>query len=205
MSPTCSNRDLAGRNALSATDLTIALLRSRPPPWGAAPRAVRTGDAQEDYGMESPFATHNRRVTASNTTSCSPTATRKSPEVPAQSAKEGGTVRAMLRPPLEESARTARPLRVRVGLGIRLLVALSAVGVSACGGGQRQDATEPEGNFPVQIVSADFPSRQELAQNTNLTLAVANSGDQTIPNLAITIFTTSSAGTGGSTTTTPAS
>ena len=104
----------------------------------------------------------------------------------------------MLRAPLEESAWTARPLRVRNCLGIGLIVALSAVGISACGGGERQDADEPEGDFPVQIVSADFPSRQQLAQNTNLTLSVANTGDKTIPDLAITIFTTSNASTGGS-------
>ena len=72
---------------------------------------------------------------------------------------------------------------------IGLIGALLAIGVASCGG-TRQDANEPEGNFPVTIVSADFPSRQELAQTTNLTLAVENSGDKTIPNLAITIFTT---------------
>ena len=111
----------------------------------------------------------------------------------------------MLPAPLEESARTARPQRVRICLGIGLLAALSAVGISACGGGERQDAAEPEGDFPVQIVSADFPSKQNLAQNTNLTLAVENTGDKTIPDLAITIFTTSDASTGESTTATPAS
>jgi hypothetical protein len=83
-----------------------------------------------------------------------------------------------------------------------LSVALAVIGLSACGGGERQDANEPEGDFPVQIVSADFPSKQQLAQNTNLTLAVANSGDKTIPDLAITIFTSSNAGTGGSTSST---
>jgi hypothetical protein len=115
---------------------------------------------------------------------------------------EGDTVRAMLRAPLEESARTARLPRVRVGLGMGLLATLSIVGIAACGGGQRQDVTEPEGNFPVSIVSADFPSKQALAQNTNLTLAVENSGDKTIPNLSITIFTTSNASTQESGTTT---
>jgi hypothetical protein len=104
----------------------------------------------------------------------------------------------MLPAPLEESARTARPQRVRVRLGIGLLVALSAVGISACGGGERQDANEPEGDFPVQIVKADFPSKQQLARNTNLTLTVANTGDKTIPDLAITIFTSSNATTGQS-------
>jgi hypothetical protein len=76
-----------------------------------------------------------------------------------------------------------------------LAAALLAVGVASCGGGERQDANEPEGNFPVQIVSANFPSKQKLAQNTDLTLSVANTGDQTIPDLAITIFTSSNAST----------
>jgi hypothetical protein len=78
---------------------------------------------------------------------------------------------------------------------------LLAAGVASCGG-TRQDANEPEGNFPVSIVSADFPSKQQLAQNTNLTLAVENSGDKEIPNLAITIFTDSNASTSESTTST---
>jgi hypothetical protein len=107
----------------------------------------------------------------------------------------------MLPAPLEESASTARSLKARGRIGIGILGVLLAAGVASCGG-SRQDANEPEGDFPVSIISADFPSKQQLAENTNLTLAVENSGDQTIPNLAITIFTTSNASTGESTTTT---
>src|SRR4051794_1740570 len=107
----------------------------------------------------------------------------------------------MLPAPLEESASTAGPLKARKLIGMGILGVLLAAGLAACGG-SRQDANEPEGNFPVSIVSADFPSKQALAQNTNLTLAVENSGDTTIPDLAITIFTSSNATTGESTTTT---
>jgi hypothetical protein len=78
------------------------------------------------------------------------------------------------------------------------LIALSTAVLSACGGGERQDADEPEGEFPVQIVSADFPSRQQLAQNTDLTLAIANTGERMIPDLAITIFTSPQTSTGDS-------
>ena len=107
----------------------------------------------------------------------------------------------MLPAPLEESATTARPLKARNWTGIGLAAGLLAIGVAACGG-QRQDATEPSGNFPVSIVNADFPSKQQLAQSTNLTLGVTNTGNNTIPNLAITIFTSSNASTGASTSTT---
>lgn len=108
----------------------------------------------------------------------------------------------MLPAPLEESASTPGIRRVRDRLGMGLVVALSAGALASCGG-SRQDATEPEGQFPVQIVSADFPSKQLLAQNSNLTLSVANTGEETIPDLAITIFTSSNASTekqGGTTT-----
>jgi hypothetical protein len=104
----------------------------------------------------------------------------------------------MLPAPLEESASTALAVRARKRVGIGFAVALMAIGVASCGGGGRQDANEPEGNFPVQIVSADFPSKQQLAKNTDLTLSVANTGDKTIPDLAITIFTSSNASTSAS-------
>jgi hypothetical protein len=61
--------------------------------------------------------------------------------------------------------------------------------VSACGGGGRQDVTEPSGNFPVQVTKAKFPDRQRLAETSDLELAIKNVGDQTIPDLAVTIYT----------------
>jgi hypothetical protein len=86
-----------------------------------------------------------------------------------------------------------------------LLVALCSIGVAACGG-ERQDADEPEGEFPVEVVSASFASKQRLAQTSDLTLSVANTGDETIPDLAITIWTDAEAAPGvetdGSTTAT---
>jgi hypothetical protein len=125
----------------------------------------------------------------------------KSPELTIPSRNDGGTVRGMLPAALEESASTAGPSKARKRIGIGILGVLLAAGIASCGG-TRQDANEPSGDFPVQIVSADFPSRQQLAQNTNLRLAVANSGDKTIPNLAITIFTASNENPGADETTT---
>jgi hypothetical protein len=76
-------------------------------------------------------------------------------------------------------------------------VALCSLGVASCGGGQRQDATEPEGDFPVSIATADFPAKQRIAESSELTLGVRNDGDQAIPDLAITIFTRRAVGPRG--------
>ncbi len=78
-------------------------------------------------------------------------------------------------------------MRVRLGTG--LVVALCTVGLAACGGGERQDENEPEGEFPVEIASADFPASQRLAQTSDLTLEIRNAGEETIPDLAVTVFT----------------
>jgi hypothetical protein len=78
-------------------------------------------------------------------------------------------------------------------------VALSSLGIAACGGEERQDEDEPEGEFPVEIVSAAFPSKQRLAQTSDLTLSVANTGEEEIPDLAITIWTEAEAAPGAAT------
>ena len=90
---------------------------------------------------------------------------------------------------LEESGTTSRFLRMRDRLGVVLALALCAVGLVACGGGERQDEDEPEGEFPVEITAAEFPAKQSLAETKDLLLSVQNTGEDTVPNLAITIFT----------------
>lgn len=75
----------------------------------------------------------------------------------------------------------------RVGLAA-CVGAATALSLAACGGGgTRQDADEPEGSFPVEIVTSEFPNRQRLAETSFLRLGVANTGQETIPELAITI------------------
>jgi hypothetical protein len=71
-----------------------------------------------------------------------------------------------------------------------LLTTVMCLGLAACGGGSEpQDADEPRGEFPTEVVKSKFPNRQRLAETTDLELEVENTGDETIPNLAVTIFT----------------
>jgi hypothetical protein len=61
------------------------------------------------------------------------------------------------------------------------------IAVAGCGGGQRQDANEPEGHFAVEVVSSTFPEQQKLAQSSNLAITVRNAGRETVPNIALTV------------------
>ena len=68
-------------------------------------------------------------------------------------------------------------------------VALAMV-VSGCGEDkQRQDVNEPEGEFQVEVASANFPTKQRLAQTSDLRMKIENTGEEEIPDLAVTIYT----------------
>jgi hypothetical protein len=67
-------------------------------------------------------------------------------------------------------------------------VALAA-GLVACGDDDRQDVDEPDGDFPVDVSGAKFPTKQRLAQTSDLRLAIENIGEETVPDLAVTIYT----------------
>src|SRR4051794_8090659 len=93
---------------------------------------------------------------------------------------------------LGESGKSAGRLRLR-GPGAWIASGFAAIalaaGLAACGGGERQDATGPSGNFAVQVTKAKFANHQQLAQTNYLQLAIQNAGDQAIPNLTVTINT----------------
>jgi hypothetical protein len=59
--------------------------------------------------------------------------------------------------------------------------------VTGCGGGTRQDADEPSGNYKVQVVEATFPDHQSLAKRSTMTITVKNVDSKTIPNVAVTV------------------
>lgn len=62
--------------------------------------------------------------------------------------------------------------------------------IAGCGGSEpRQDENEEEADYPVEVTVAEFAPKQRLAETTDLELAFRNSGDETIPDLAVTIYT----------------
>ena len=68
-------------------------------------------------------------------------------------------------------------------------MATSAI-IAGCGGGGEPVAqfdNEPAGAYPVEVIAADFPSRQTIAETYDLELAVRNSGEKTIPAMSVTI------------------
>jgi hypothetical protein len=93
---------------------------------------------------------------------------------------------------LGESGTSAGRPRLRgqgawIATGIATVVL--GVGLGACGGGQRQDETEPSGSFEVQVAKAKFPNHQRLAETSDLQLEIQNAGTEAVPNLAVTINT----------------
>ncbi|WP_148260936.1 COG1361 family protein [Conexibacter woesei] len=65
-------------------------------------------------------------------------------------------------------------------------LAAAALVVAGCGG-ERQDANEKDATYRVSVVGAEFPARQQLAEETEMRIVVKNVDDRTIPNLAATI------------------
>jgi hypothetical protein len=71
-----------------------------------------------------------------------------------------------------------------------LATAAAAVLIGACGGSDEpQDANEPSGEFEVAVTEDRFDKDQRLSETSNLVLAVKNTGTETVPELAFTIFT----------------
>ena len=71
---------------------------------------------------------------------------------------------------------------------LALLAFAPALALAGCGQ-QRQDANAPSGQFALEVTRASFPADQQIAEQTTLALEIANRGDRTVPNVAVTIAT----------------
>ena len=75
------------------------------------------------------------------------------------------------------------------GRALALAAGCVVLGLAGCGGGERQDADEPEGQFALEITRADFPEEQSIAERSTLTIGVRNADTKTAPNVAVTLET----------------
>ena len=67
-------------------------------------------------------------------------------------------------------------------------MAALAVLASGCGsGGEEQDKSEPSGSFPVRVVSATFPEKQNLAKDSTMEIVVENAGQDRVPDINVTV------------------
>jgi len=64
---------------------------------------------------------------------------------------------------------------------------LAALVLGGCASTKQQDENEPVGNYRVEIVDANFPAKQKLAQSSRLVIRVRNAGSTTVPNIAMTV------------------
>ncbi|MDQ2700593.1 MAG: hypothetical protein M3Y23_04620 [Actinomycetota bacterium] len=83
---------------------------------------------------------------------------------------------------------TSRHLNRILGGAVTFLAAAAIL--AGCGGDDEeagQFANEPAGEYPVEVISAEFEPRQTIAETYNLVLAVRNTGDEAVPGLTTTI------------------
>ncbi|HVF77481.1 MAG TPA: hypothetical protein VNA28_04210 [Solirubrobacteraceae bacterium] len=65
--------------------------------------------------------------------------------------------------------------------------AAATLAVAACGGGERRDAGVRASTYTVDVERVSFLPQQRLAQRNALVIAVRNAGEETIPNLTVTV------------------
>ncbi len=78
-------------------------------------------------------------------------------------------------------------VRARSTHGLCAVATAALLAAAGCGGGERQDADEPSGDFEVEVVHASFPKSQKLGKNVQLEITVRNAGNEALPNLAVTV------------------
>src|SRR6266508_3212537 len=82
------------------------------------------------------------------------------------------------------------PSRAEMEGGKVLCIGLGAMALAVaagCGGNEKQDANEPKGTYDVKVVSASFPSQQQLAEHATMKIVLRNDGTKTVPNIAVTV------------------
>src|SRR5215210_5625073 len=160
MSPTSSSRLFAGRNARSATPLTIYL-----PICGRASCASAAIGA-EAYAVGCDSANGRRRR---NWRSICPLRVLLEPM-------------RYIRPRMTGSHLRRRSWPTAAALASVLLA-------TGCGGSPRQDADEPKGSYKLEVAGAQFPASQSIAESATMSIRVRNADSKPAPNVAVTVET----------------
>ena len=173
MFPTCSNRLLAGRNALSATDLTIVSSGCPTVPTASAQRvfdglAVRhpQPSARGRAGRRTAARRNRHRAVVCSRALGEETAiSDRPPQVMHREARFAASRQARSPPSRSASAPAATTSRART-------------------------RTSPSGDFPVAVNAGQVRHPTSgSAQTSDLQLEIENIGDEPIPDLAVTIYT----------------
>lgn len=64
---------------------------------------------------------------------------------------------------------------------------LGALAFAGCGSQERQDANEKAGTYTVDVTQASFPRAQRLAKQSEMRIAVKNTGNEALPDVAVTV------------------
>jgi hypothetical protein len=78
------------------------------------------------------------------------------------------------------------PLAMGMGRRSAVLAMVLALGVVGCGGGERQDKDEPSGTFDMRAIGT-VPASQHIAERARMRIAVRNTGQKDVPNVAVTV------------------
>lgn len=78
-------------------------------------------------------------------------------------------------------------------MALAVVAIAGATALVACGG-ERQDANAVEGEFPVEVTQVELPQRERASEATELRLEVQNVGNETMPDLAVSLFVDEEAG-----------
>ncbi|MGI9557072.1 MAG: hypothetical protein ACR2N5_03930, partial [Solirubrobacterales bacterium] len=84
------------------------------------------------------------------------------------------------------------PVRDPRRLALAVLAVAGAFAIAACGA-DRQDADAEEGEFPVEV-AVELPEVQHASEATDLLMGIENVGDETLPDVAVSLFVDEEAG-----------
>ena len=177
MLPTCSKSPLAGRNALSAAVLTIVLLQ----PGNPSPGALR---GRLFDGLRAATPTVGQPVSGAMQVHVGAPKPRSEPRLRWYVARALGSE-------IATSAHPSRRLRGSRGARVASVATFALVSSGGRGLWRRRagPGTPPSLRASVPgrwVVAAKFLPEQRLAETSDLRLEIKNSGDENVPDLAVT-------------------